>query len=148
MPTDLEVVSPERLLLSRPVDMVVIPAYEGEMGVLERHAPMIVLLRGGTVRLYQGGQVTDTLFVSGGFAEITPDRVTVLADEAWPVAEVSRAEGERRLAEADAAYAAVDKMDVAALDLAMDRQQSARAMIAAAGAGLTSNMRDAPPPSR
>ena len=134
MPTDLEVVSPERLLLSRPVDMVVIPAYEGEMGVLERHAPMIVLLRGGTVRLYQGGQVTDTLFVSGGFAEITPERVTVLADEAWPVAEVSRAEGERRLADAETAYAAVDKADVPALDLAMDRMQAARAMIEAAAA--------------
>ncbi len=133
MATDLEVVSPERLLLSRPVEMVVIPAYEGEMGVLERHAPMIVLLRGGTVRLYQGGQVTDTLFVSGGFAEITPARVTVLADEAWPVAEVSRAEGERRLADAEAAYAAADKADMPALDRAMDRMQSARAMIGAAG---------------
>ncbi len=129
MPTDLEVVSPERLLLSRPVEMVVIPAYEGEMGVLERHAPMIALLRGGTVRLYEGGQVTETLFVSGGFAEITPDRVTVLADEAWPVAELSRAEGERRLADAQAAYDAADKADVPALDRAMDRMQSARAMI-------------------
>src|ERR1700710_3204348 len=98
MPVDLEIVSPERLLLSRPVDMVVIPAYEGEMGVLPLHAPMIVLLRGGTVRLYENGQVTDRLFVSGGFAEITPERVTVLANEATPVAEVSRATGEARLA--------------------------------------------------
>ena len=64
---------PEKLLLSRPVDMVVIPAAEGDMGVLPGHAPMIVLLRGGTVRLYEGGQVIDRLFVSGGFAEITPD---------------------------------------------------------------------------
>ncbi len=134
MSTDLEVVSPERLLLSRAVEMVVIPAYEGEMGVLERHAPMIVLLRGGTVRLYEGGQVTDRLFVSGGFAEITPERVTVLADEAWPVGELSRAEGERRLAEAQAAYDAADKTDVPVLDRAMDRLQSARALIEAAAA--------------
>ena len=56
MPIDLEIVSPEKLLLSRPVDMVVIPAAEGEMGVLPEHAPMIVLLRGGIVRLYQGEQ--------------------------------------------------------------------------------------------
>ncbi len=132
MPLDLEIVSPERLLLSRPVDMVVIPGSEGEMGVLPMHAPMIVLLRGGVIRLYQGNQVTDRLFVSGGFAEITPSRVTVLADEATPVAEVSRAEGERRLTEADAAYAAADKMDVPGLDAVMDRQQSARAMIEAA----------------
>ena len=133
MPIDLEIVSPERLLLSRPVDMVVIPAAEGELGVLPQHAPMIVLLRGGTVRLYQGNQVTDRLYVSGGFAEITPDRVTVLADEAAPVADITRAEGERRLTEADAAYAAADKLDVPALEAAMDRQQSARAMIEAAG---------------
>ena len=132
--TDVELVSPERLLLSRPVEMVVIPAYEGEMGVLERHSPMIVLLRGGTVRLYEGGQVTDTLFVSGGFAEITPERVTVLADEAWPVTELSRAEGERRLTDAQAAYDAADKTDVPALDRAMDRMQSARAMIESATA--------------
>lgn len=135
MTVDLEIVSPERLLLSRPVDMVVIPASEGELGVLPLHAPMIVLLRGGTIRLYQGGQVTDRLFVSGGFAEITPTRVTVLADEATPVAEVSRAEGERRLAAAEAEYAAADKMDVPLLDAAMDRMQSARAMIEAATGG-------------
>jgi F-type H+-transporting ATPase subunit epsilon len=134
MPVDLEIVSPERLLLSRPVDMVVIPAAEGELGVLPNHSPMIVLLRGGTVRLYEGGQVIDRLFVAGGFAEITPTRVTVLADEATPVAQVSRAEGERRLAAAQAEYDAASKTDIAALDAAMDRMQSARAMIEAAQA--------------
>jgi F-type H+-transporting ATPase subunit epsilon len=85
MPVDLEIVSPEKLLLSRPVDMVVIPAAEGEMGVLPQHAPMIVLLREGTIRLYEGGRVTESLQVSGGFAEVTPTRVTVLADDATPV---------------------------------------------------------------
>ncbi len=132
MPVDLEIVSPEKLLLSRPVDMVVIPAAEGEMGVLVNHAPMIVLLRGGIIRLYQGEAVTDRLFVSGGFAEVTPDRVTVLADEAFPLAELSRAEAERRLAAAQAEYDAADKMDMVALNAAMDRMQSARAMLAAA----------------
>ncbi len=75
----LEIVSPEKLLLSRPVDMVVIPAEEGEMGVLPLHAPMIVTLREGVIRLYTNGAVTDELRVSGGFAEVTPERVTVLA---------------------------------------------------------------------
>ena len=135
MPVDLEIVSPEKLLLSRPVDMVVIPAADGELGVLVNHAPMIVLLRGGTIRLYEGGQVIDRLFVSGGFAEVTPTRVTVLADEATPIAAVSRAEGERRLAAAEADYGRADKADVPALDAAMDRMQSARAMIEAAQAG-------------
>jgi F-type H+-transporting ATPase subunit epsilon len=85
MPIDLEIVSPEKLLMSRPVDMVVIPAAEGEMGVLPLHAPMIVLLQEGTIRLYEGGRVTESLQVSGGFAEVTPTRVTVLADTATPV---------------------------------------------------------------
>jgi F-type H+-transporting ATPase subunit epsilon len=132
MPLDLEIVSPERLVLSRPVDMAVIPAAEGELGVLPEHAPMIVLLQGGTVRLYSEGQVTDRFYVAGGFAEITPQRVTVLADEATPVAQVSREEGERRLAAAQKDYDAADKNDVPALDAAMDRMQSARAMIEAA----------------
>ena len=134
MPVALEIVSPEKLLLSRDVEMVVIPAYEGEMGVLPNHSPMIVLLRGGTVRLYEGGRVTDRLFVSGGFAEITPERCTVLADEAVPAAELSRSEGERRLAEATREYDAADKNDVPALDALMDRMQSASAMIEAASA--------------
>ena len=132
MPVELEIVSPEKLLLSRPVEMVVLPAYEGEMGVLPGHSPMIVLLRGGTIRLYDGDKVTEKLFVSGGFAEVTGQRVTVLAKEAIPVGELSKAEGERRLVAADAEYAAADKNDVAALDAAMDRQQSARAMLEAA----------------
>ena len=85
MQVDLEIVSPEKLLLSRPVDMVVIPAAEGEMGVLPQHAPMIVLLREGVIRLYEGGRVTESLQVSGGFAEVTPTRVTVLADAVTPV---------------------------------------------------------------
>jgi F-type H+-transporting ATPase subunit epsilon len=133
MPVDLEIVSPEKLLLSRPVDMVVLPAAEGELGVLPQHAPMIVLLRGGVIRLYQGTAVTDRLFVSGGFAEITPSRVTVLADEATPVAELDGAKARERLSRAEAAYAGIDRMNVAALDTAMDRIQSARAQVEAAG---------------
>ena len=132
--TLLEIVSPDRLLLSQPVDMAVIPAAEGEMGVLPGHAPMIVLLQGGTITLHEGGRATSRLYVSGGFAEITAERCTVLADEAIPVAEVSRKVAEARLTEADAAYAAADKLDSPALDVAMQRQQAARAMVAAAEA--------------
>ena len=132
--TLLEIVSPDRLLLSQPVDMAVIPAAEGEMGVLPGHAPMIVLLQGGTITLHEGGRATSRLYVSGGFAEITAERCTVLADEAIPVAEVSRKTAEARLTEADAAFAAADKMDIPALDIVMQRQQAARAMVAAAEA--------------
>ncbi|MCS6891481.1 MAG: ATP synthase F1 subunit epsilon [Rhodovarius sp.] len=101
----LELVSPEKLLLSRQVEMVVIPAAEGEMGILPGHAPMIVALRGGAITVREGGQVTESLFVAGGFAEVTPERVTVLADEAIPLSALSRAEAAAQLAEAEAAYA-------------------------------------------
>ena len=134
MPTQLEIVSPDRLLLSQPVDMAVIPAAEGDMGVLPGHSPMIVLLQGGTIVLHEGGRPTSRLYVSGGFAEITPERCTVLADEAVPVAEVSRAAAQQRLVDAEQALAGVDRMDVTAQDLAASRVQSARAMLAAAEA--------------
>ena len=132
MPTLLEIVSPDRLLLSQPVDMAVIPAAEGEMGVLPGHSPMIVLLQGGTITLHEGGRPTSQLFVSGGFAEITPDRCTVLADEAIPVAEVSRAQAETRLQAALAEQTAAGT-DTVAYDAAAGRVQAARAMLAAAG---------------
>ena len=137
MPVNLEIVSPERLLLSQPVDMVVIPASEGDMGVLEGHAPMIVMLRGGVIALYEGERITDQMFVAGGFAEVTPERCTVLANEVMPVAELDRAEGERRLAEADAALAEVDASDVVAEELALERAQSARALVEAVDGLLT-----------
>jgi F-type H+-transporting ATPase subunit epsilon len=137
MSVNLEIVSPEKLLLSRPVEMVVIPASEGDMGVLEGHAPMIVMLRGGVISLYEGDRVTDTLFVAGGFAEVTPERCTVLANEVMPVAELQRAEGERRLAEAEARLAEIDAADIAAEELALERAQSARALIEAVDGLLT-----------
>ena len=133
MPTNLEIVSPEKLLLSRPVDMVVIPAAEGDMGVLEGHTPMIVALRGGTIALYEGDRITDQLYVAGGFAEVTPERCTVLANEAIPLAELSRTEAERRLAEAEAAYDAAGKPEGVQEDALLDRVQSARAMVEATG---------------
>lgn len=133
MATNLEIVSPERLLLARPVDMAVIPASEGDMGVMEGHTPMIVMLRGGTIELYEGDRIIDRLFVDGGFAEVTPERCTVLANKAIPLTDLNKAEAERRLAEAEAAYEAADKSDVLAEDAALDAVQSARAMVDAAG---------------
>ena len=132
----LELVSPERLLLSRQVEMAVIPAAEGEMGVLPGHSPMIVALRGGVISVRENGAESERLFVAGGFAEVSPDRCTVLADEATPVANLSRAEAERRLAEAEAALAEVTAADTPERrDAAMNRVQSMRAMRDAAGAG-------------
>jgi F-type H+-transporting ATPase subunit epsilon len=137
MPVNLEIVSPERLLLSRPVDMVVIPASEGDMGVLEGHAPVIVTLRGGVIALYEGERITDQMYVAGGFAEVTPERCTVLANEVMVPADLSREEGERRLAEAEAHYATIEASDVEGEELALDRIQSARGLIEAVDALLT-----------
>ncbi|HUD60263.1 MAG TPA: ATP synthase F1 subunit epsilon [Acetobacteraceae bacterium] len=137
MPVNLEIVTPEKLLLSRPVDMVVIPASEGDMGVLEGHAPMIVMLRGGVIALYDGEQISDQMYVAGGFAEVTPERCTVLANEVMPTGELTREEGERRLAEAEATLAQIDAADIVAEELALERTQSARALIEAVDGLLT-----------
>lgn len=131
MPTNLEIVSPERLLLSRPVDMVVIPASEGDMGVLEGHTPMIVMLRGGTIDLYEGDKITERLFVDGGFAEVTPERCTVLANHAVPLAELNKTEAEKQLIEAQAAYDAADKSDTSIEDAALGWVQAALARVEA-----------------
>jgi F-type H+-transporting ATPase subunit epsilon len=77
-----ELVSPERLILSTEVEMVVVPGTEGNFGVLPGHAPLISTIRPGTIDIYEGGAVTERIFVVGGIAEVTPERCTVLADEA------------------------------------------------------------------
>ena len=132
MPIDLEIVSPDRVLLKRAVDMVVLPAWEGELAAMPQHAPMMVALRGGVIALHEGGRVTDRFYVAGGFAEITPERCTILADEAVPVGEVDHAAAERRVADAQAAYQAAGA-DNEARELAMDRLQAAQAMAAVGG---------------
>ncbi len=134
MPVEVEIVSPEKLLLSREVDMVVMPATDGDLAAMRDHAPMITTLRGGVITLHEGGRVTDRFYVAGGFAELTPERCTILADTAVPVGELSRADAERRLAAAQQAYDESDKMNVEAVEASMDELQSARAAVEAAEA--------------
>src|SRR5690606_10498825 len=112
-------------------EMAIIPAAEGDLGILPGHSPMIVALKGGVIEVRGGGQATERLFVAGGFAEITPTRVTVLADEATPVAQLSRADAEARVKEAEAAYnAAADADETPEVrEKAMDRLLAARAMV-------------------
>jgi F-type H+-transporting ATPase subunit epsilon len=82
MPVQFELVSPERLIISAEVDMVVVPGTEGNFGVLPGHSPLISTIRPGTIDIYQGGAVTERVFVVGGIAEVTPERCTVLAEDA------------------------------------------------------------------
>ena len=95
-----ELVSPERLLLSRPVDMVVVPGSEGDFGVLPRHAPVISTVRPGVIDVHEDGKVSDRIFVGGGFAEVTAERCTVLAEQASPVDDLDRDQAEQQLKDA------------------------------------------------
>jgi len=87
-----ELVSPERLLVAQAVDMVVVPGTEGNFGVLAGHAPLISTVRPGVIDMHEAGTVSDRIFVAGGFAEVTPERCTVLAEEAVPLKDLDRAE--------------------------------------------------------
>ena len=111
-----ELVTPERLLLSQEADMIVVPGGAGDFGVLPRHAPLISTVRPGTIRLHDGTGDPAEIFVAGGFAEVTPERCTVLAEEAAPLAELDRATVERELREAreDAADTADERRRAAA----------------------------------
>jgi F-type H+-transporting ATPase subunit epsilon len=97
-----ELVSPERLLRSEQVEMVVVPGTEGNFGVLPGHAMLISTLRPGLIEIYESGRVKDRLFVAGGFAEVNAERCTVLAAEAVNLPDLNRAilEGEARDLEA------------------------------------------------
>jgi F-type H+-transporting ATPase subunit epsilon len=92
-----ELVTPERLLLSEMVEMVVVPGTEGNFGVLPGHAPLISSIRPGTIDVYEGQTITRRIFVVSGIAEVTPERCTVLADEALPPDELDRSAIEAEL---------------------------------------------------
>jgi F-type H+-transporting ATPase subunit epsilon len=85
-----ELVSPEKLLLAEQVGMVIVPGSEGNFGVLPGHALFISTVRPGIIDVYEDKTVTERIFVAGGFAEVTPERCTVLADEAVPLASLDR----------------------------------------------------------
>lgn len=136
MPITFEIVCPDQKFLSASADMVVVPASEGDIGVMEGHTPLIVSLRGGVVAVYENERVTDQWFVVGGFAEVTPDRCIVLANEVIPLAELRPEEADRRLRAAEASYAALSPDDIEARMLALDDAIAARAMLDVAAAGL------------
>jgi len=92
-----ELVTPERMVLSELVDMVVVPGTEGNFGVLPGHSLLVSTIRPGTIDVYHGGAVTRRIFVAGGFAEVTPERCTVLANDALPTQDLNRSEIEAEL---------------------------------------------------
>jgi F-type H+-transporting ATPase subunit epsilon len=100
MPLQLDVITPERRLLSEQVDATTVPGLGGELGILPGHTPLISQLQTGVLS-YTQGQTTRRLLVSGGFVEVNDDRVSVLADLAEFPEEVdaARARAERDDAE-------------------------------------------------
>ncbi|OUJ12825.1 ATP synthase F1 subunit epsilon [Acetobacter okinawensis] len=131
MPIQIEIISPEKVLVSREVDMAVLPGMEGDIAAMPEHAPMMLLLRGGVVALYEGDKVTDRYFVGGGFADITPTRCTVLADKAVPVSDISIDTATAQLEALSEAWDKADKTDTSRLVVLQDQIQAVRAEIEA-----------------
>lgn len=100
-----ELVSPSKLLVSSEVDMVVVPGSEGDFGALPRHAPVIATVRPGVIDIHDAGKVSNRIFVAGGFAEVNEERITVLAEEAIPVADLTAEQASERLKAAQEALA-------------------------------------------
>ncbi len=96
----LEIVTPERLAYSEEVDSVVCPGVEGELGVLPHHAPLLTTLGLGELRIRRGGE-EEFFAIAGGFLQVRPDKVVVMAETADMAAEidVEKAEEARREAE-------------------------------------------------
>ena len=95
--TLFELVSPEKLVMSKDVSMVVVPGAEGLFGVLPRHTSMLSTLAPGVINVYDGDSVTDSLFVVNGFAEVTEERCTVLAEEVIPVEDIDTEKYEQQI---------------------------------------------------
>ena len=102
-----DLVSPEKLLFSGDVEQVDMPGAEGDFGVLANHAPMVATLRPGILTI-QGAGAPQKIVVLGGFAEVSAQGLTVLADVAETVADIDRAIVAKRIAELEARVATTE----------------------------------------
>jgi F-type H+-transporting ATPase subunit epsilon len=115
MPLHLEIVTPEKLAYQGEVDSVVLPGSEGELGVLPHHAPLISTLGAGELRLRTAGQ-EESFAIVGGFLQVLPDRVVVMAETADIASEIDleKAQEARRNAEQMLESGIVEGSDLAA----------------------------------
>lgn len=119
----LELVTPEKVAWSAPADFVVLPATDGEMGVLPGHRPYLAQLAAGEVRVTAGGEVK-RFAISGGFAEVKDDTVSLFAETAEDATQIDAERAHQALEKAKAVVKpGLDPMQLAAMEAAIRRAQ-------------------------
>ena len=113
--TQLELVTPARILAHQAVEMVVAPGVEGLFGVLPRHAPLLADLARGVVELHQDGKVIDRYMIDGGLADVSGDSITILAERAIHLGSADAAQLKSQLVDASDDEAAFLNAAIAAL---------------------------------
>jgi F-type H+-transporting ATPase subunit epsilon len=109
--TLFELVSPERLIISKDVSMVVVPGTEGLFGVLPRHTSMLSALAPGVIDIYEEDAITERVFVINGFAEVTGERCTVLAEDVVPIDKLNPEELEETIVKIRMKVGSMDQAD-------------------------------------
>ena len=110
----LDIVTAERLVTSEEVDVLVAPGADGELAILPHHAPLLTVLKPGEIRVLNDGEESD-IVVSGGFMEVMPDKVTILADTAERADEIDEARAEAALKKAQ------ERIESAPADMDLER---------------------------
>ena len=105
-----ELVAPEKLIFSDDIEFVVVPGAEGDFGVLPGHALLLSTVRPGIIEIFENDKPKERFFVAGGFAEVTPERCTVLSTESVNLDDIDEAGARQRLEEAerDLSHASTD----------------------------------------
>ncbi|MBN1136970.1 MAG: F0F1 ATP synthase subunit epsilon [Anaerolineae bacterium] len=118
-----EIITAERIVFKDDVDMVVAPGIDGQLGILPHHAPLMTALTIGELILHKAGDEDTIMAIGGGFIEVGPKHVTILADSAERAEEIdeSRAEAARRRAEATMAQARAEQEDFIKAEAALRR---------------------------
>ena len=126
MPLLLEIVTPERLAYSDTVDAVKLPGIEGELGVLPHHAPLVSMLGVGELRIRKGG-AEESFAIVGGFLQVRPDKVVVMAETADMASEIDLEKAQQARREAEQALEGAGRAD--AVDLSAARAALQQALL-------------------
>lgn len=128
----LEIVTPERKVLEADVDSVTVPTASGEVGILPSHAPLVSALKPGVLSYTTKG-ISEKLAVSGGFLEVSSDRVAVLADLAETADEINVESARADREEAEKSFAAVASASLDETEAARERLDAANVRLQLAG---------------